>query len=128
MAPHASIHLSARDASDNDSTSSPIIIAGIIVAAVLGVGAGVWFAFRWYRKRAAAKREGQRGAAFAHFQGADEFDEKGSLERCVPRAFLVRTRAPWNTEEASGGAAPRRGILWATLPHGRRFRPPDAQS
>ena len=84
MAPHV---LSARDSS-GDSTNSPIIIGGIIVAAVLGLGTAVWIAVRWMRKRAAKKREERRGSAFAHFQGSDQMSEKSSVPRCVPSPVL----------------------------------------
>ena len=48
MAPHVFAPLATRDdTSSDDSTNNPIIIAGIIVAAVIGVGACTWLAIRW---------------------------------------------------------------------------------
>lgn len=90
MAPQLFTRLTARDdSSSSDSTSNPTIIAGIIVAAVIGLGAAIWLVFRWYRKRAAQKREERRGSAFDHFQADDGMSEKSGLPRCVASFYHI---------------------------------------
>lgn len=86
MAPHQSSRLAARDASDSSEGMNGIIIAGIIVAAVIGLGAFTWLGIRWYRKRAADKRAARRGSAFANFSPEGE---KGSASRCVARTLSL---------------------------------------
>ncbi|KAI0833295.1 hypothetical protein BC628DRAFT_1414117 [Trametes gibbosa] len=79
MAPHASLPLAARDGSyptDDDNNLSGIVIAGIVVAAVIGLGGAIWLTIRWFRQHSAEKRVQRRGSAFANFTGSE--DEKGS--------------------------------------------------
>ena len=78
MAPHTSLYLTPRDVASGDQSSlSPIIIAGIIVAAVIAAGLAIWLAIHWYRKRAAAKRTARRGSAFVNFGGFDNASASG---------------------------------------------------
>ncbi|KAJ2964181.1 hypothetical protein NUW54_g14248 [Trametes sanguinea] len=84
MAPHVSCNLVKRSSdypSGDDNHVSGIIIAGIAVAAAIGVGTAIWLTVRWYRKHSAEKREKRRGSAFVNFTGSG--DEKDSLPRCV---------------------------------------------
>lgn len=56
----------ALDLSQSDPSStihSPIIIAGIIVIVLIFCGTFSWLGFRFYQKRALAKRESEMGAA-----------------------------------------------------------------
>ena len=89
MAPQFSSRLAVRDATDENSSINPTIIAGIIVAAVIGAGAAIWLAIRWYRKRASAKRNARRESAFANFRGFDNASEKSPLPRCVVMSRLI---------------------------------------
>ena len=89
MAPQISTRLAVRDATDEDSSINPTIIAGIIVAAVIGAGAAIWLTIRWYRKRASAKRSARRESAFANFRGFDDASEKSPLPRCVVMSRLI---------------------------------------
>ncbi|KDR76307.1 hypothetical protein GALMADRAFT_247666 [Galerina marginata CBS 339.88] len=59
----------SEPSSDASSISNPVYIAGIIVAAVIISGVGIWMGLRFYRKRMAAKRESERGAAFLSVKG-----------------------------------------------------------
>ena len=109
MAPQTFTRLAARDDSSNDSTNSPTIIAGIIVAAVIGLGAAIWLVFRWYRKRAVQKREERRGSAFDHFQADDGMSEKSGLPRCVASFYHIFVISVTRR---------RCSVVWFT-PHGR---------
>ncbi|PPQ71194.1 hypothetical protein CVT24_010012 [Panaeolus cyanescens] len=60
--------LSPRSDTSN-SASNPIYIAGIIVAAVIALGASIWLGVRWIRKRAAKKREEKVNGAFLSVKG-----------------------------------------------------------
>lgn len=86
MAPHLSSRIAARDATDENNGMNGIIVAGIIVAALIGLGAFTWLGIRWYRKRAADKRAARRGSAFANFSPEGE---KGSASRCVARTLSL---------------------------------------
>ncbi|KAI9057229.1 hypothetical protein FKP32DRAFT_1367030 [Trametes sanguinea] len=89
MAPYVSCNLVKRSSdypSGDDNHVSGIIIAGIAVAAAIGVGTAIWLTIRWYRKHSAEKREKRRGSAFVNFTGSG--DEKDSLPRCVAGATL----------------------------------------
>ncbi|EJF64561.1 hypothetical protein DICSQDRAFT_99749 [Dichomitus squalens LYAD-421 SS1] len=79
MAPQIFTSLTARDATDDDSSVNPTIIAGIVLAAVIAAGAAIWLAIRWYRKRATTKRNARRSSAFANFKGFDNASEKSPL-------------------------------------------------
>ncbi len=58
---------------------SPTIVAGIIVAALIGAGLAIWLVIRWYRKRNNPKH-----AAFVTFNGSnDDVQEKSPFPRCV---------------------------------------------
>ncbi|KAI0768147.1 hypothetical protein BD413DRAFT_140282 [Trametes elegans] len=78
MAPSVYAHLITRDdfPTDEDHSMSGTIIAGIVVAAAIAVGAAIWLTIRWFRKSATEKREQRRGSAFVNYTGAA--DEKGS--------------------------------------------------
>lgn len=52
-----------------ETLSSPTILAGIIVAAVIFLGIAVWLGLRVYRKRARNRREAKMGAAFLSVKG-----------------------------------------------------------
>ncbi|KAF8899958.1 hypothetical protein CPB84DRAFT_1680794 [Gymnopilus junonius] len=79
------------DSSSNSSIDPGTIIAGAVVAAAIVVGVAIWMGLRLYRKRMAAKREAERGAAFLSIKGVvrddvEGNDEKnGSLQRSVTR-------------------------------------------
>ncbi len=83
MAPHVSFV--ARAVSAEEDASNPTIIAGIIVAAVIGLGAALWLIIRWFRKRATTKREQLRVSAFVNFTNASDgsMNEKAPSARCV---------------------------------------------
>lgn len=59
--------------SDSSSTftsvNSPIIIAGIIIIVLIFCGVFSWLGFRFYQKRAAAKRESRMGVSFLSIKG-----------------------------------------------------------
>lgn len=88
MAPRVSIHLTARDGQSGDQSGlNPIIIAGIVVAAVIAAGLAIWLAIHWYRKRAAARRNARRGSAFVNFGGFD--NASGSGEKAPLPGYVV---------------------------------------
>lgn len=63
---------------------SPVIIAGIVVACVLGVGVALWLGIRYYRKRSSAERESQMGSGFLSVRGVvKEGEEKDGVSRYV---------------------------------------------
>ncbi|KDQ57355.1 hypothetical protein JAAARDRAFT_70263 [Jaapia argillacea MUCL 33604] len=73
MPPH---DLLARDSvgggSDSGAISSselPLIIAGFSLAGAILIGLGVYLTIRYFRKKAQAKREDERGAAFLSVRG-----------------------------------------------------------
>ncbi len=89
MAPRTSTHLATRDdTAGDDSGLNPIIIAGIIVAAVIAVGLAIGLGIRWYRKRAAAKRNARRGSAFVNF-GAFNNASIGGEKAPLPRYAII---------------------------------------
>jgi len=64
--------------SDPASTAgalNPTYIAGICVACVIALGLAIWLGIRVQRKRAAAKREDGRGAAFLSIRGLVKEDD-----------------------------------------------------
>ena len=90
MAPYIFTRLALRDdTTDDQSSISPTIIAGIIVAAVIAAGAAIWLGIRWYRKRAAGKRNARRASAFANFRGFDNASEKSPLGRYVVMPYRI---------------------------------------
>ncbi len=60
----------ADSSNSSDSISNPVYIAGIVVAAVIGLGIAVWLGLRAYRKRVRNRREEKMGAAFLSVKGA----------------------------------------------------------
>jgi hypothetical protein len=87
-----SIHVLRRSESDESaSLSNPIYLAGLIVALVILSIAGGWMGLRYYRKRQAAKRESQMGAAFLNVKGlvreGGSLDEKDGSLQCVSLSF-----------------------------------------
>ncbi|KAJ3734212.1 hypothetical protein DFJ43DRAFT_1064047 [Lentinula guzmanii] len=68
---HIYFELISRDDSsnDNDSSLSPIYIAGIALIGSIVLGVSVWLTVRQLRKRARSKRESERGAAFLSVRG-----------------------------------------------------------
>ncbi|KAL7279091.1 hypothetical protein ACG7TL_006929 [Trametes sanguinea] len=113
MAPHVSCTLLKRSdyPSGDDNHISGIIIAGIAVAAAIGVGTAIWLTMRWYRKHSAEKRERRRGSAFVNFTGPG--DEKDSLPRCVhARAFRCAFSPLTNhTVLSAGSTLPVKGTF-----------------
>ncbi|KII89878.1 hypothetical protein PLICRDRAFT_40059 [Plicaturopsis crispa FD-325 SS-3] len=80
MAPTTSL-LRALSRRADDSTSSitnPIYLAGIAAAGALVLGCALWLIIRAVRKRAQAKRDNARGAAFLSVRGLvkEDADEK----------------------------------------------------
>lgn len=77
--------LAARDDTDEDTSISPTIIAGIVVAAVLGLGAALWLGIRWFRKRNTTKRKQLRVSAFVNLNNGSDasMSEKSPTSRCV---------------------------------------------
>jgi hypothetical protein len=53
----------------NSEPLNPIYIAGFCVVGAIILGLGVWGLIRYQRRRAAANREEQRGAAFLSIRG-----------------------------------------------------------
>jgi len=78
--------LSRSDESKDSSPtmSNPVYIAGIVVIAVIGLGVAVWLGLHFHRKRAAARRQLNMGAAFFSVKGLvpDRPDDEkaGSLQ------------------------------------------------
>ncbi|KAI0711961.1 hypothetical protein C8T65DRAFT_574793 [Cerioporus squamosus] len=72
------------DLTQEDTSINPTIIAGIIVAAVIGLGAALWLAIRWFKKRATTKREQLRVSAFVNFNNESDgsMSEKSPISRC----------------------------------------------
>lgn len=62
----------------SQSSSSPVIIAGIVVACVLALGVAIWLGIRYYRKRSSAAREEKLGSGFLAVRGVvrQEGEEK----------------------------------------------------
>ncbi|KAF8149868.1 hypothetical protein B0H34DRAFT_667147 [Crassisporium funariophilum] len=70
--------------SEKDSSatiSSPVYIAGITLAGVIGLAVCAWLALRYYRQRVAAKRESQMGAAFLSVKGLVREDDWSENEK-----------------------------------------------
>lgn len=92
-----SLHVQRRaESEDSASLSNPIYLAGLIVALVILAVVGGWLGLRYYRKRQAAKRESQMGAAFLNVKGL--IREGGSLDeeksgplQCVFLSFECNT-------------------------------------
>lgn len=58
------------DSSSNFPTiNTPIFIAGITIIVLIFCGVFSWLGFRFYQKRAAAKRESRMGATFFSVKG-----------------------------------------------------------
>ncbi|KAI0267723.1 hypothetical protein BC834DRAFT_923465 [Gloeopeniophorella convolvens] len=85
MAP--SLHVFSRDTpNDGDSNKiTPVIIAGIAVAAAAFLGVCLWLGIRTYRKRSLKQRENGRQGAFLTVKGVmPESDEKAPTPRPAP--------------------------------------------
>ncbi|OSD06411.1 hypothetical protein PYCCODRAFT_930492 [Trametes coccinea BRFM310] len=109
MAPHVSCNLLKRSdyPSGDDNHISGIIIAGIAVAAAIGVGTAVWLTMRWYRKHSAEKREKRRGSAFVNF--TDPGDEKDSLPSA---GSTLPVKGTFSRDQLSAGVVmPERAVL-----------------
>ncbi|RPD61184.1 hypothetical protein L226DRAFT_545602 [Lentinus tigrinus ALCF2SS1-7] len=109
MAPHFTF-VARDDPTDEDTSINPIIIAGIVVAAVIGVGAALWLGIRWFRKRAASKRKQLRASAFVNFNGSDDsMSEKSPISSAgLPlsgKGIFSRTQLD------SGVIMPERAVL-----------------
>ena len=66
----------------SQSSLSPIIIAGIVVACLLFSGVALWLGIRYYRKRSSASREEGLGSGFLAVRGiVKEGEEKESCRR-----------------------------------------------
>ncbi|OBZ72036.1 hypothetical protein A0H81_07743 [Grifola frondosa] len=108
MAPH--IQLFARGTTDDsdESTLSPTIIAGIAVAASIGVGLVISFTIRFLRKRAADKRrEDRRPTAFLNMPGVVKADEEKDSHGTLPADPFLSTSHP--------GGNPNRLSIASTL-------------
>lgn len=94
MAPFSPVALISSGYPAQNSESSqlkPITIAGIVVASVVAASLLVWFAIRYFRKRAAANRQDKRSSAFMTVKGVirDGEDEKASeAQGYVHQSFL----------------------------------------
>ncbi|KIP11216.1 hypothetical protein PHLGIDRAFT_28110 [Phlebiopsis gigantea 11061_1 CR5-6] len=79
MAPQL-LSLVARDATSQEDAQkklTPTLIVGIVIAVLIVVGLAAWLAVRALRKRRAAQRQEERGAAFLNVRGlVNEGDEK----------------------------------------------------
>ena len=53
----------------SQSSLSPVIIAGIVVACALISGVAIWLGIRYYRKRSSAAREEGLGSGFLAVRG-----------------------------------------------------------
>ncbi|CDO74905.1 hypothetical protein BN946_scf184988.g12 [Trametes cinnabarina] len=86
MAPYVSCNLVKRSdyPTGDDNNISGIVIAGIAVAAAIGLGAALWLTIRWYRKHSTEKRARRRGSAFVNFTGDDEKDSLPSAGSTLP--------------------------------------------
>ncbi|KAH9481448.1 hypothetical protein JR316_0005974 [Psilocybe cubensis] len=85
--------------SDGPTLANPIYLAGLIVAIVILVGAGLWMGLRFFRKRMAAKRQEKTGAAFLSVKGLVRDDpnqegEKEGFEQRVAKGFLSDINSP----------------------------------
>lgn len=58
-----------RRSEESSQPMSPVYIAGFCVVGVILLGLGTWILIRFQRKRAVAKRENIRGAAFLSVRG-----------------------------------------------------------
>ncbi|RDX57478.1 hypothetical protein OH76DRAFT_1493231 [Lentinus brumalis] len=103
MAPHVTF-VARADLTEEDASLNPTIIAGIIVAAVIGLGAALWLIIRWFRKRATTKREQLRVSAFVNFNNASD----GSMNEKAPSA---RCNLFSRTQLDSGVVMPERAVL-----------------
>lgn len=70
MAPSLSLLPRASNYGAASSSGLPtIVIVGFVVAGVIVLLVAGWLGLRWYRKRAARKRDNARGAAFLSVRG-----------------------------------------------------------
>lgn len=112
MAPHLSIHFATRDDTPGDQSDlNPIIIAGIIVAAVIAAGLAIWLAIHWYRKRAAEKRNARRGSAFVNFGGSNNTSAGG--EKTLPSADTrLQVKGTFSRDQLNSNVVmPERAVL-----------------
>lgn len=77
--------LAVRDEAPNQD-HTVILIVGIVIIIVLVLGAAIALLVRHLRKRAAAKRKAERGAAFLNVRGLVREDDQ---KRCVRRPALA---------------------------------------
>ncbi|CAL1716297.1 unnamed protein product [Somion occarium] len=80
MAPPIS-SLAARDfipvqGAVSENKLTPVTIAGIVVACVLGVGVILWLGIRWYRKKRSKARGDNRASAFLAVRGVTKEGEE----------------------------------------------------
>ncbi|KAI0370397.1 hypothetical protein BV20DRAFT_297303 [Pilatotrama ljubarskyi] len=109
MAPYVSARLTARNdyPTGEDNSLNGIVIAGIVVAAAIGVGAAIWLTIRWYRKHSADKREKRRGSAFVNYTGTE--GEKDSLPSAGSNPPVKGTFS--RDQLHSGVVMPERAVL-----------------
>ncbi|KAI1797264.1 hypothetical protein LXA43DRAFT_404633 [Ganoderma leucocontextum] len=114
MAPQVSIiRLTTRDdATGDQSTLNPIIIAGIIVAAVIAAGLAMWLAIRWFRQRAAAKRNVRRGSAFVNFRGFDNASTSSEKSSFPSASTGLQVKGTFSRDQLNSNVVmPERVIL-----------------
>ncbi|KAF8986594.1 hypothetical protein BDQ17DRAFT_1436194 [Cyathus striatus] len=84
------VQLSKRADSDSSSFKSEYI-AGSVIAGFIVLGVAIWLIIRFYRTRAAEKREDQRGATFLSVRGIVKEGEPDPNEEKLPSSTLQPT-------------------------------------
>jgi len=117
--------------SDSSSASTtikaPIVIAGITIIILIFCGVFSWLGFRFYQKRAAAKRESRMGTSFLSVKGVVPDREKGVHQLTngfsrhmidstviLPEKALLHPR-PFTRTPASSTSTPSPGALLPNL-------------